>query len=252
MSFITKRELYSSKEIKLEAKAQLSGHWKKAVLLAMIPVLFSVFFVSEINPDAIEISARRESGNLLLQIINSFLLTGVSFTFLDFIRGEAEIAPLEGVLSAFKKEYFAKLLLLKIVKYIYIFLWTLLLVVPGIVKSYGYSQAEFLFKDTVDRTGTVPNPRDCLKQSEELMMGHKMDFFSLGISFIGWIILSLFTFGLLYIWLTPYMEMSGVVFYENLVKVDDFSRGEDGMTATADSLEEVGKDPDDFSDFEDF
>lgn len=252
MNFNTQKDLYSSKDIKLEAKAQLNGHWKKAILLAIIPALFSIFFLTEMNPNTMEISAGRSLLNGFLQIIYYFMLTSVSFTFLDFLRGETELLPLEGVLQAFKREYFVNLLLLKIIKYIYIILWTLLLIVPGIVKSYGYSQAELIFKDTVDRTGKIPKPRDCLKQSEELMMGHKMDLFSLGLSFIGWIILAIFTFGLLYIWLTPYMEMSEVVFYENLTKKANYDSISNKVTPTVKTMEEVGKDPDDFSDFEDF
>lgn len=252
MNFITQRNLYSSKDIKLEAKAQLNGHWKKAVLLAIIPVLFSVFFLTEMNPETMEVSAGRSLLNGFLQIVYSFMLTSVSFTFLDFLRGDTKFSPLTGVLQAFQREYFVNLLLLKIIKYIYIILWTFVFIVPGIVKSYGYSQAELIFKDTVDRTGEIPNPRDCLKQSEALMMGHKMDLFSLGLSFLGWIILSVFTLGLLYLWLTPYMEMSEVVFYENLVRKADTATVANGVKPTRKIMEEVGKDPDDFSDFEDF
>ena len=250
MSFITKENLYTSKDIKIEAKEQLRGQWKEVALLALIPVLFSIFFVSEVDPDMVEISAARSVFNVLMSVIHNFILTGVSFTLLDFLRKKKRISPLEGALQAFKREYFINLFLLKIVKYIYTALWSLLFIIPGIVKSFGYSQAELIFKDTVDQTGEIPSARDCLKQSQVLMYGHRMDLFTLRISFIGWFILSAFTFGLLFIWLTPYIEMSQVVFYENLLNTKDSSSTR--LRTESDSLEEVGKDADDFSDFSDF
>ncbi len=252
MSFITKEELYTSADIKIEAKKQLEGYWKAAMLLAVIPVLFSIFFVSEADPNAMQISTARSAFNMVMRLIHGFILTSVSFTLLDFLRNREQIAPLEGALHAFKREYFMNLLLLKVVKYFYTVLWTLLFIIPGLIKSFGYSQAELIFKDTVDRTGEIPKAADCLKQSEVLMKGHKMDLFTLQLSFIGWYILSFFTFGLLFNWLTPYMEMSQVVFYENLLENKDFSNQDARPVHTGDPLEEVGKDPNDFRDFDDF
>lgn len=252
MNFITQEQLYSTGDMKAEAKAQLKGHWKNAMILALIPVLFSIFFVSEMTSDVTEAPLGRNLMNVFLQVVHGFLLTSVSFTFLDFLRTNQPINPLEGSLQAFKKEYFVNLLLLKILKYLYVSLWTLLFVIPGLVKFIGYSQAELIFKDKVDQTGEIPNPRDCLKESEELMRGHKMDLFSLSLSFVGWILLSFLTLGLLYIWLTPYMEMSQVVFYENLMahaRVEDLN---DEKVFYESKESEIGKDPDDFSDFDDF
>ena len=57
---------------------------------------------------------------------------------------------------------------------------------------------------------------DVLKKSKEMMSGHKWDFFVLGLSFIGWAILGIFTFGLLYFWLYPYMQVSFANFYNSI------------------------------------
>lgn len=248
MSFKTKESLYTSGEIKREAKAQISDHWMKVILLAIIPVLFSLFFISEVDAELAQMSTGRRLVNLFLQLIHTLILTSVSFTLLDFLRTDQEIRPLEGAFQAFKREYFGKLLLLKVQKYFYTILWTFLFIIPGIVKSYSYSQAELIFKDTVDRTGEVPNPGDCIDQSKKMMQGHKMDLFSLGLSFIGWYFLSIFTLGLLFIWLTPYIEMSQVVFYENLL----VKQGLPSEEKKAEPLAGVGQDPDDFRDFDDF
>ncbi|MDN6195330.1 MAG: DUF975 family protein [Atopostipes suicloacalis] len=249
MIFITKKELYSSRDIKIEAKAQLKNHWKDAIFLALIPILFSIFFISEMDSDAMQMSTGRRLINLLLTLIHSFLLTSVSYSFLDFVRERTQINPLEGTLQAFKRKYFINLLLLKVIKYIYTLLWTFLLIIPGIVKGFAYAQAELIFKDRVDQTGEIPNPRECIKESVLLMDGHKLDLFALRLSFIGWYILSILTLGIPFIWVTPYIEMSQVVFYENLLENKDFSRR---MREKKETSAEIGRSPDDFRDFEDF
>ena len=94
---------------------------------------------------------------------------------------------------------------------IYTFLWSLLLIVPGIIKSYGYSQAMYILAENPGIGG-----REALKQSEEMMNGHKMELFMLQLSFLGWILLGACTLGILYIWLIPYMQATMTNFYNGL------------------------------------
>lgn len=90
-------------------------------------------------------------------------------------------------------------------------LWTMLLVIPGIIKAYAYSQAYYVLAE---------NPgigaREALRRSEAMMKGHKMEMFMLNMSFMGWAILGTFTFGLLYIWLIPYMQATMTNFYNSI------------------------------------
>ena len=58
---------------------------------------------------------------------------------------------------------------------------------------------------------------EAIRKSKEMMNGHKMDFFMLNLSFLGWIILGIFTFGILYLWLAPYMSTAQANFY-NAIK----------------------------------
>ena len=58
---------------------------------------------------------------------------------------------------------------------------------------------------------------DALKASREMMKGYKWDYFVFELSFIGWIILGVFTLGILYIWLIPYMQVASVLYYEKLL-----------------------------------
>src|SRR5699024_3835954 len=122
------------------------GNWGSAVILALIPSLFSVFFIGTTAQDPMNQTVLEDLVDIFLNVIHTFLLLGVSFTFLDFIRQRIEfIDPLQGVIKAFRKQYFANLLLIKVTKYFYIFLWSLLLFVPGIIKAYSYSQAEYIY-----------------------------------------------------------------------------------------------------------
>lgn len=251
MNFKTQLNLYTSGDIKREAKAQLAGHWTDAVLVALIPSVFAFLFFRSAT-DNVLIS-------VLLDMLQAFLVTGVTFGFMNLLRNKRyKLQPFQEILAPFRTDYFKNLLFLKIWKYFFVFLWSLLLIIPGIVKAYGYSQAELIYKDYVNRTGDQPDARACLEESQKLMQGHKTDLFVLELSFIGWHILNAFTYGILSLWLTPYTTMSRVVFYENITEgsyLTGTQHGNRDSTKHSDPMaeyEEVGKDPDDFRDFEDF
>lgn len=251
MNFKTQQTLDTSRDIKKEAKAQLSGYWGQAVLMAVIPSLFSFFFIRN--------TADGSLWSWILGIIQSFIVVGVTFGFMNLLRNaNYKLEALQEVFSPFRSEYFRNLLFLMVLKYVLIFLWSLLFLIPGIVKAYAYSQAELIYKDRVDRTGKQPTAKECLDESQRLMQGHKIDLFVLEFSFIGWILLSIVTFGLLNLWLTPYMTMSQVVFYENLTEgrylqhSQPLEKTNNIKQASLKKEEEIGKNPDDFRDFDDF
>ncbi|MDO4996534.1 MAG: DUF975 family protein [Bacilli bacterium] len=104
---------------------------------------------------------------------------------------------------------FVRCLITKILASIFIFLWTLLLIVPGIIKAFGYSLIPLLLADSKYKDLTH---QELLKKSEEMMDGHKMDYFTLMLSFIGWHILAIFTCGILEIWIIPYQTVAQVKF----------------------------------------
>lgn len=251
MRFITQPSLYSSSDIKREAKAQLAGNWKQAIILCVIPAIVSIFLVWNTSDGNGESS-------LIVDLTLGLFATGASYTLLDFLRNKNYvIRPFPDVFQAFRKEYLFKLFLLKLIINLYTFLWALLFIIPGIIKFYAYSQAEFIFKDIVDSTGEQPSIRECLYESEQLMKGEKLNLLALELSFFGWYIFSAFTLGLAYFWLNPYIQMSRVIFYENIS--ESRYRGQMDNHETVDSersndenYEEVGIDPDDFRDFDDF
>ena len=108
--------------------------------------------------------------------------------------------------------YFVKLYLLKT---IYIFLWALLFIIPGIIKQLSYSQAEFIYKDYKE-LGKEITSNEAITLSREMMDGYKLDYFVLQLSFIGWYILEAFTFGLSALYSEPYANAAKAVFYRNI------------------------------------
>ncbi len=90
-------------------------------------------------------------------------------------------------------------------------LWSMLFYIPGIIKAISYSQAMYIAAENPG-IGAL----EAINRSKAMMNGHKMELFKLMLSFIGWIILGAFTFGLLYIWLVPYMSTTMAIFYKNL------------------------------------
>ena len=92
------------------------------------------------------------------------------------------------------------------------FLYTLLLIVPGIIKSYSYAMAGYIKNDNPDLS-----PKACMDESENLMRGNKWKLFCLDVSFIGWYLLGGLCFGIGSLFVVPYHYMAKTVFYETLV-----------------------------------
>ena len=94
---------------------------------------------------------------------------------------------------------------------LFIILWSFLFIIPGIIASISYSLIYYIKLDNPELSAS-----EVISKSKEMMNGHKWDYFVLGLSFIGWSILGIFTFGVLYLWLFPYMQVTYANFYNSL------------------------------------
>ncbi len=136
------------------------------------------------------------------------LAYSLTVIFLKAYRGiDSKIADL---FNGYKD--FVRIFLTMFLKGIYILLWSLLLVIPGIVKAISYTMTELVLND---------NPElkydKAISRSSQLMRGHKMDYFLFALSFIGWVILCMMTFGIGYFWLIPYFHTAKAGFYNDLL-----------------------------------
>lgn len=117
------------------------------------------------------------------------------------------------IFSSFRNgmDYYLNSFLLLFVNSIFIFLWSLLFVIPGIIKSFSYSMSPYILIDN-----PVMTAGEARRKSIEIMKGNKWKLFCLQFSFIGWILLSILTFGILFLWVIPAMEMSKIAFYKEI------------------------------------
>ena len=107
---------------------------------------------------------------------------------------------------------------------IFIMLWSLLLIIPGIIKSYAYAMTFYLVNKDSSLSG-----KEAIALSQKMMKGYKWKLFVLQLSFIGWILLDMLTFGLLGIfYVTPYMQQSFYNFYD---KVYEANKGNQEATS---------------------
>ena len=134
---------------------------------------------------------------------------GIAGCYLAGMRDEN--VSIENMFSGFGN--FLSAFVLELVNAILVCLWSLLLIVPGIVASLSYSMSFFILND--NKTLTASEAR---RKSVELMKGHKWELFCLNFSFIGWFLLSILTFGILLLWVIPYMGLANAEFYKELKK----------------------------------
>lgn len=120
---------------------------------------------------------------------------------------------LSNLFGEFRKGNYRRSLLLVLFMSLIIIAGTLLLIIPGILASLAYVLAPYLQLEYPELS-----PSQCLKASRKLMHGHKWDLFSLNFSFVGWAILSAFTFGIGNLFLTPYQSCAHVAFYRERMK----------------------------------
>lgn len=99
---------------------------------------------------------------------------------------------------------------------VFTFLWSLLFIIPGIIKGLSYTQTMYIVAENKGISA-----REALNRSKAMMEGHKMDLFVLYLSFIGWSLLAPLTLGILYIWLIPYMNATMVNFYNDIKPVEE-------------------------------
>ncbi len=99
----------------------------------------------------------------------------------------------------------------QLLRVFYIILWSLLLIIPGIMAAYSYAMTGYILAEHPGMTA-----KEALARSRELMAGKRFHLFCLQFSFIGWAILCLFTMGIGFFWLSPYFETSITVFYREI------------------------------------
>ena len=99
----------------------------------------------------------------------------------------------------------------RLLRALYVFLWSLLFIIPGIVAGFSYAMTDYILAEDPELTAD-----EAISQSKSIMMGNKWRFFCLQFSFIGWDILATLAFGIGHLWLTPYKQAAYAAFYREV------------------------------------
>jgi uncharacterized membrane protein len=143
----------------------------------------------------------------LTLIIGGPLALGAAIFSLSISRGKE--ARLEEIFQGFNN--FGTALVTYLLLLLYIFLWTLLLIVPGIIAALGYSLTFYILTDDQSI-----KPQDALKKSKSMMDGHKEKLFYLWLRFLLLAILCILTLGIGFLWLIPYVHVTMAKFYDDV------------------------------------
>ncbi|TFE23999.1 DUF975 family protein [Cohnella luojiensis] len=188
-------------ELRAMARGSLSGNWTSAVLhMLLYCVIQGViqYFIEEM-PFVGWVGNLLVSGALTFGLVSFYLLIS---------RGEK---PETSVLfSGFNR--FVNTFLLSLLMSIFTILWTLLLIVPGIIAALRYSQAYYILRDNPE-IGAM----EAIRRSKALMDGQKGKLFMLTLSFIGWFLLTILTLGIGILWLAPYVYTAFGHFHNSLI-----------------------------------
>lgn len=185
-----------NQEITSQARQSLSGKWGLVVGATLIAALINM--VSQIIPIL---------GPIVWLIISGAISLGFASLYLNLCRDEkAEVSQIFSGFNNFTTALVANLLMT-----LFVLLWALLLIIPGIMAAYSYMLTFFILSDDPSLTSS-----QAISKSKEMMKGYKWKAFFLSCRFIGWALLAILTLGIGLLWVAPYMGMSFAKFYEDI------------------------------------
>ena len=193
----------SNKDIMKQAREALSGRWDMAVgsFFLYMPIVLALVY------GPMQYPLLRLSGGMAILLVGGTFMMGITTFSLAIARKEE--ANLEMFFSGFN--YFVKALVLFLLMLLFVFLWTLLLIIPGIIAAFSYSLVFYIMTDD-------PNigAMEAIDKSKKMMYGYKWKFFCLCLRFVGWILLGILTLGIGFLWIIPYLSVCYAKFYEDI------------------------------------
>lgn len=218
-------------DLKMRAKGNFLKNYWPAVLVSLITLLVMVKFTNRYEDGkfwhtGIEFEYLNLNWNAVRydsDFLGPMKILGGIATLLDififqvllvgadrfYVENRDYNAPVDKILFGFKSGYYGNAVLVMFVKNLFTLLWTLLFVIPGIVKSYAYRMVPYILAEQPDI-----KYKDAIRISQEMMYGQKMDTFVLDLSFIGWSLLAACTCGIAGIfYVKPYVDATNAELY---------------------------------------
>lgn len=223
-----------AKTIRARARSNLAGNWGVSIAIAVVAAVLGgliagTSFVPNLNEKAAiplpylqeiadSINRGWKIGNFTFSFRNgllgfaAFLMGGVlQLGYADFLlkQHDGQETNFNDLFSKF--DFFGTGFAQHFLRGLYIVLWSLLLIIPGIIKGYAYAMTPFILAENPHLSAS-----EAIRLSEDLMDGHKMDLFILGLTFLGWDILAGLTLNLGNIALNPYKNAAYAAFYREI------------------------------------
>ncbi|MEG2276756.1 MAG: DUF975 family protein [Odoribacter sp.] len=190
--------LTTNNELRAAARLSLTNKWGISAVVALVYILITAAITS--------LPIVGTLGGIFLILPLGY---GVMVVFLKSFRGEeVEIGRLFDGFNDYWRIFGTMILV-----YLYTFLWSLLLIIPGIIKSYSYGLTSYILLDEPELKYDA-----AIQKSMAMMRGNKMKLFLLDLSFIGWGLLCILTLGIGFLWLSPYIYSARAAFYQDLKK----------------------------------
>ena len=204
-------------ELRAQARERLDGKWGTFVLMtflfyviqALLQIPGSVGDIFKVlSPENALTSESLSTLSVMLSLLALPLSWGLTVSLLRNHREES--VDLENLFDGFRGGRYTRVFCALFLVNLLTFLWTLLLIIPGIIKAFSYALTPYIIMDEPELTAKQAISRSC-----EIMQGRRWKLFCLYFSFIGWGILCLLTFGIGFLWLAPYINASIAAFYED-------------------------------------
>ena len=203
MRHMSKKTIENS-DITRMAREALAGNWSFAAIAVLIHITISIVIAAA---PTISDTIPEIAGNIIPHIIAGPFFVGFAYFYLKTIRNnKMKISYIFKGFSIFTTSFAANFMIT-----IFTLLWTLLFIIPGIMKAYSYSMTFFILSDNPEK-----GAMNAISESKEIMYGNRWKLFCLSGRFFAWSIVCLFTLGLGFLALLPYMGMSFACFYEQV------------------------------------
>ena len=179
----------------------------------------NLFSGSWLYPVLVVIIVAAISGALSATFVGPMIVSGLLSVasaryFIGRVRGNIEPGQIESSIDGIRNNVLGSLLT-GILYNVFVAIGSMIFVIPGIIFSYSFSMAFYIINDHPEMTAM-----EALRESRRLMNGHKMQYFLLNLSFIGWMLLGSLCFGVGTLWASAYMSTANAVFYEELIAND--------------------------------
>lgn len=210
------------------AREKLAGNWAVSIGACLLAALLggaiygtnvnlnlrlSSNTMQYLNPEIVVIWTKIAAVGSILALVQFIIGGVVRQGYCRFLLDQQEGRELRVKTLFSQFDRFGDGFVLALLEGLYIFLWSLLFLYPGVIAMYRYAMAPFILLEHPDMRAS-----DAIRASKEMMKGRKWKLCCLHISFVGWSILCIFTCGIGLLWLIPYVDSATAAFYREISK----------------------------------